>query len=172
MHRGCSGKQVTRKSSISKPKRLATTFDPLLERHACHHVSLLGSPRVREGEQHACSFVLCMLWRLWKPSLLARVQEAPESLANKRLASRYRAIWHWHYQCQNKCASRRRLLERLSCGLRLAVQWAKKRYLCIIITGAVASGFKATHIAPHECTSIPYLGRDWPPAYASNAVER
>jgi hypothetical protein len=48
MHRGYSGKQVTCRSSICKPKRFATTFGPLLKRHACHHVSLSGSPRVRE----------------------------------------------------------------------------------------------------------------------------
>jgi hypothetical protein len=48
MHRGCSGKQVTCRLSICKPKRFATTFGPLLKRHACHHVSLSGSPRVRE----------------------------------------------------------------------------------------------------------------------------
>jgi hypothetical protein len=66
MHRGFSGKQVTRRSSVCKPKRLATTIVLLLERHACHHVSLSRSPRVREesNHQHAYPLLLCIVQRL------------------------------------------------------------------------------------------------------------
>jgi hypothetical protein len=97
-------------------------------------------------------------------------RKGTKSLVKQETCFRYRAVSHWHYQCQNKCASSRRLLERRSCGLRLAVQWAQERYLCI--TGAVASDLEATDIAPHESNSIPYLGRGWPPACASDAVQR
>jgi hypothetical protein len=169
MHRGCSGKQVTCRLSICKPKRFATTFGPLLKRHACHHVSLSGSPRVRE-ESNMLIPSFCAYPGGCRSPAFSRVARARSPWPNKRHASRYRAVWHWHYQCQNKCASSRRLLERRSCGLRLAVQWAKERYLCI--TGAVASDLEATYIAPHECNSIPYLGRDWPPACASDAVQQ
>ena len=49
---------------------------PLLERHACHHVSLSRSPRVPEERNMLIPSFCSIIWRVQKPSLLAEVQSS------------------------------------------------------------------------------------------------